>query len=776
MKSSVGCVIAIVLSVLSLLPARAAAGSATWKVDAVGHYGVAANWTPETVPNGPTDTATFGFSNTTEIPIGLSVTLDTMAFTADAPAYSFSFIEAASPRLTFTGTGIVDASAQVPSFAVTGHASTGHGAMFFTNSSSAGPSQILINGGFITFDDSSTAAGAAISDLSGSVSFDNASTAGHSTIVNGASPGEAVSSGEVDFFDTASAGSATITSRGSLMSPSFGSGTQFFGSSTAGSATLIATEEESNAFGAAIINFFDSSDGGTSHVVLSGSSQSFGATARLDLTIHNAPGLTIGSLAGEGFVLVGGNTLSIGSNNTSTTFAGNIREDDRDTKQGGSVAKIGTGVLTLSGINPYSGPTTVDAGELAVSGSLVSKVTVNPGGTLGGSGKVGNVVVNGTVAPGGPRTLTVDGSYDQLAGSTLSLIINGASPVGTDRVVATGAATIASGATLTVNFSGGFAPKAGDAFTLLSAAQITGTFGTVNITGLKAGFQYRLATDGHGNLVLTALNKGIATTDPVPSNLLNISTRADVLTGDEVLIAGFIIEGAAPKKVAVRALGPSLAGQGVTGVLANPKLELHEPDGTVFSSDSWMQDPAQEQAILDAGLAPSDPAEAALVETLAPGAYTVIVSGVGETTGVGLVEVYDLDESPAISLANISTRGFVDVGDNVMIGGFIAAGGGGNVSTIIVRGLGPSLTALGVANALVDPALELHDGDGTVLASNDDWMEGPDEAEIAADGLAPKNAKESALLARLAAGNYTAVLRGVAATTGVGQVEVYNVK
>ena len=255
-----------------------------------------------------------------------------------------------------------------------------------------------------------------------------------------------------------------------------------------------------------------------------------------------------------------------------------------------------------------------------------------------------------------------------------------------------------------------------------------------------------------------------------PGQLLNISTRLRVLTDDNVLIGGFIILGSAPKQVIVRGIGPSLSLAGVSGVLADPVLELHEPGGAVVTNDNWKD--TQQAEIEATGIPPSDDLESAIVATLDPGAYTAIVRGVGGTTGVGLVEAYDLDPA-AGRAANISTRGFVDVGDNVIIGGFIIGSGGGGGATVVVRGIGPSLTAQGVPGALQDPTLELHDSSGALLMSDDDWKDSQ-QSEIEATGLAPTDDRESAILSSLPPGAYTAIVRGTLDTTGVGLVEVYH--
>ncbi len=268
---------------------------------------------------------------------------------------------------------------------------------------------------------------------------------------------------------------------------------------------------------------------------------------------------------------------------------------------------------------------------------------------------------------------------------------------------------------------------------------------------------------------------GPSTLVPTPTAgglpLLNISTRLNVGTGDNVLIGGFIIDGTEAKEVIIRASGPSLSEQGVSGALADPVLELHEPDGTVIMNDNWKD--TQAAAITASGVAPSDDQESAIIATLEPGAYTAIMSGRNGSTGVGLLDAYDLSQGTASSLANISTRGFVQTGDNVMIAGFIVGGTTGD-GTIVVRGIGPSLAAAGVSGVMANPMVEVHDASGAVIAANDDWMDGPDEKTIAADGLAPTNGKEAAVLATLPPGAYTAILSGVGGTTGVGLVEVYD--
>ncbi len=254
--------------------------------------------------------------------------------------------------------------------------------------------------------------------------------------------------------------------------------------------------------------------------------------------------------------------------------------------------------------------------------------------------------------------------------------------------------------------------------------------------------------------------------------LLNISTRMRVQTGDRVLIGGFIITGTGPKTLIVRGIGPSLP---VAGALADPVIEVHGPSGELLGSNDNWRDAATMQQIRDSGLAPINDTESALWGTINPGAYTVILSGKDGGIGVGSVEVYDLDPAADSRLANISSRGFVDTGDNAMIGGLIV-GGGNSTGTVnvVVRALGPSVPVTG---ALPNPTLELHDGNGTAIAFNDDWKTRPDgssqQAEIEATALSPSNDMESALVRRLPPGSYTAIVRGNNGSTGIGLVEVY---
>lgn len=255
-----------------------------------------------------------------------------------------------------------------------------------------------------------------------------------------------------------------------------------------------------------------------------------------------------------------------------------------------------------------------------------------------------------------------------------------------------------------------------------------------------------------------------------PGQLLNISTRVNVGTGENALIGGFIITGTSPKKVIIRAIGPSLASGGVAGALADPVLDLFDRDGNpIASNDNWKA--TQREEIEASTIPPGHDAESAIVRELNPGLYTAAVRGKDNGTGIGLVEAYDLAPNASSKLANISSRAFVNTGDDVLIAGIIVGGNAG-ATRIMVRAIGPSLAGANVQTPLQDPTLELVDANGSVLRSNDNWN-AEQQAELRQTGIAPANNLESAVIASLAPSNYTAVVRGKSNTTGVSVVEVY---
>ncbi len=281
---------------------------------------------------------------------------------------------------------------------------------------------------------------------------------------------------------------------------------------------------------------------------------------------------------------------------------------------------------------------------------------------------------------------------------------------------------------------------------------------------------------------------GYDLTQASQTSLGNISTRSFVQTGEHVLIGGFIVQGTGPKRVIIRAIGPELTQYGISDALANPRLELHNGTGALIATnDDWQTTilggiitSNQVSDIQNSGHAPTAASESAIVANLQPGNYTAIVRGVNNTAGVALVEVYDLTPGASSSLGNISTRSFVQTGEHVMIGGFIVQGTG--PKRVIIRAIGPELTQYGIADALANPRLELHNGSGALIATNDDWqttilggiITSNQVGDIQNSGHAPTAASESAIIANLQPGNYTAIVRGVNNTAGVALVEVYD--
>ena len=295
---------------------------------------------------------------------------------------------------------------------------------------------------------------------------------------------------------------------------------------------------------------------------------------------------------------------------------------------------------------------------------------------------------------------------------------------------------------------------------------------TVTLTGTASA---QVGEQGTATVSITDDDGPTPTPAPSPAQLLNISTRGQVLTGENKLIGGFIITGRDSKRVLLLAKGPSLEVEGtpVAGRLSDPTLELRDENRELLQANNdWKESPDRQQ-IEESGIAPKDDRESAIIVRLAPGVYTGIMSGHNDRTGLGLVEVYDLDARVDSVLANISTRGLVGAGDNAMIGGFIAGNHTGT-ARVLIRGIGPSLDGK-VAGPLADPVLELHDANGATLATNDDWKDSPDREAIEATGIPPSNDRESAILHRVSNTAYTAVLRGKG-NDGVALVEIFNLR
>jgi hypothetical protein len=304
---------------------------------------------------------------------------------------------------------------------------------------------------------------------------------------------------------------------------------------------------------------------------------------------------------------------------------------------------------------------------------------------------------------------------------------------------------------------------AGSSVTLAAAANSTSVF---------TGWSGACTGSGGCTVPMNGSKSVTATFEPaaVVPRLVNISTRMKVLTGDDVMIGGFIIGGSAAKTVVVRARGPSLAAHGVADPLANPKLDLYSGQTVIGSNDDWTS-ASNAAALSSSGYAPASGSEAALMVVLPPGPYTAIVSGVGGTTGTAIVEVFELDH-PESRLINIATRGRVQTGNDVMIGGFAIQGNGSK--TVVVRARGPSLAATGITNPLQDPYIDLYSGQ-TVIASNDNWANSANASAISSSGFAPADGAESAILVTLAPGLYSVIVRGADGGSGVGIIEVFAV-
>ena len=328
---------------------------------------------------------------------------------------------------------------------------------------------------------------------------------------------------------------------------------------------------------------------------------------------------------------------------------------------------------------------------------------------------------------------------------------------------------------------GGVWKMANPANTATWATESGGLPSSVLIYDLRYEYSSNVLTAaslGRGVYALGTLPTPSPTPTPTPTSgaVANIATRLPVGTGDNLLITGFIITGPAgsTKKVLVRGIGPST---GITGALADPTLELYDSTRALIArNDNWKTTQLgglitsdQTAEIQATGAAPTNDAESSIIVSLSPGGYSAQVRGVGDTTGIGLAEAYDLSAASPAKLANVSTRGSVQTGDNLLIGGFIIQT---NPVKLIIRAIGPSLTAFGVAGAMADPTLELRSGDGTLILANDNWMDNQRD-EILATGIPPTNELESAIVQTLQPGRYTALVRGKNDVPGVGLVEVY---
>lgn len=478
------------------------------------------------------------------------------------------------------------------------------------------------------------------------------------------------------------------------------------------------------------------------------------------------------------------------------SFVANMMDHTSTGSGSGIIAASGGGAITYTGLEPvddtvpvinFTFTAPVASNEIqVVNGPMVSGFNtgqINDNGTgrfelinfarktnvTINSSAIGQVaVLNLSTAPAGLTNLTLNTGNDDDDIDVVAIASGIAATVNTSgsgdfvRVVGAG---IASGASLHLNGSAGFDHLIYE----------TGGAGVSSSPGPGAG-QTTISRSGSGSVVYQSFEDvRFDTGAPAATQLLNISTRMRVETGENVLIGGFIISGGQDKKVIVRALGPSLTASGITTPLLDPVIELYRSDGTLVAmNDNWKD--SQQTEIENSGIPPSNNSESAIVATLPPDGYTVIVRGKSNTTGTALVEGYDLDTSAGSRFANISTRGFVQTGQNVMIGGFILGNNTGS-TRVVLRGLGPSLAQANVANTLADPTIDLYDGNGTRIIFNDNWMDNFGQAvQLSANGLAPSRSQESGIFMTLAPGAYTVILAGKNGGTGVGLVEVYDLQ
>ena len=524
------------------------------------------------------------------------------------------------------------------------------GAIQFRDASTAGDASFVAAGGTafnayggtIAFTDMTTAGDARFTingERSGgqatwNVAFYGSSTAGSATIDNNITLAD-MAGGSILFWDTSTAGIATITNGGGVPN---GGHTAFGSSSSAGNASLIAYSAPPHGF-PGVITFSGNATGGTSRVTV----YSLGPSreGRLEIGGRVAPGVTVGSIEGNGNVFLGSKRLTVGSNSATTIFSGMIQDggiNEGSGDVGGSLEKIGNGTLTLLGANTYTGGTVVSAGKLLAnnssgSGTGTGAVTVNNSGTvLGGTGTIsGPVTVNaGAVLLGGEPaaasgSLRVANNVTLNSGAIIQLVL-GASGAHTSLTRTGGTWTFASNQGFAI-INRGVEPGVYDNVITGLPGDPGGTASwTVTTPGLAGTFAY----DGAGNIDLT-----ISAAPPPPLTTFgNISTRLRVETGDNVLIGGFIVTGTQPKRIIVRAIGPSLP---VAGALADPVLELRDSSGgLIVSNDNWRDDPAQESEIIATTIPPLNDLESAIVATLPANgsAYTAIVRGVDNGTGI----------------------------------------------------------------------------------------------------------------------------------------------
>jgi len=555
-------------------------------------------------------------------------------------------------------------------------------------------------------------------------------------------------------YNDANAGSATLTITNCTISGnSAWPGGGIFndqGTVTIANSTLSGNSDNRYNFGGAIVNI------GTltiTNSTLSGNSAAFGGAiynwqyATLTITNNTFSGNFCNNQSGAthgGAIYNEGGTLNIGN----TIFKGgpsgeNIYHADLHT---GGVTSLGYNLSSDDG-----------GGYLTATGD---RINIDP--KLGPLQNNGGPTFTHLPASDSPA---IDGSDPALSmdqrGPGFARVVNGRADIGAVEVQATATPTPSPNPSPTLTPTATTTPRLTPTATPTATATATPT---ATPTATATATPIATAT-------ASATPASTPSATPTPnSQLANISTRMRVEAGDNVLIAGFIVQGSGDKRIIIRGIGPSLATFGIPDALQDPTLELYSGGGLITANDNWPEN-SNAVEIITSGLAPLNPNESALLLSVAPGSYTAVLRGKGGSTGIGLVEVYDLDAAGPAKVVNISSRGFVLTGDNVMIGGLIITGN--DPSQLVLRGIGPSLGDFGVPDVLADPLLELRDGNGDLIRANNDWRD-TQETALQNTGLAPTNNQESAILISLAPGNYTAVVKGADGGTGNGLVEIYD--
>jgi len=706
-----------------LLTAQASlASSATWLLSPQDSaWENANNWTPGGPPDGPSDIATFAQSSQRDVNVSTSEEVNSIVFASASASFTLhvSPFGASGGELIISGTGVSNNSSVLQTFVA-----RNEGQIIFTNASTAASAHMsIVNGGFSISSEDST----------GRTIFNNTSSAAGASIENFDASGFNGDIGRTIFNGASTADHASIRNYGPGGSHGAGGQTIFNDTSTAANASI--------------------NNGGTGDVSTAESSlTTFNDTSTAGhATITNQGGLGLNQASSGGATIFGGSSTA-GS-------AILIANGGANGGGGGAILFRGTSTGGTARVEVF------DNGDVDISGHQ-SGVTI---GSIEGSGNVllgANNLRVGTnnISTSFSGVISGSGSLAKIGNGVLTLQAN-------DCIADTVGLILVSGSTIKLDFTG--SPD------IIAFLKVNGVSQPPGIYGGPMS--------GAPHILLEFRGSGTVSVGPI-STLDNISSRAFVQTGDNVMIGGFIVQGTEPKRVIIRAIGPELTQYGIPNPLFNPTLELHDGAGALIASnDNWMTTiiggiitSNQVAEIRASGHAPGDGRESAIIADLPPGNYTAILRGVNDTTGVALVEAYDLNPDANSTLGNISTRSFVQTGDNVMIGGFIVQGTASK--RVIVRAIGPELTRYGVPNAMANPTLELHDSTGALIATNDNWrttiiggiITTNQVREITASGLAPADGRESAIIAELPPGNYTAIVRGVNETTGVGLVEVYD--